>query len=116
MNPQQGKVVFADIPRSKRAADLYKSVTGSTEWPIPVGDAEGVLGYLNDEDTARKLRAALLAPRPAEALAASLPLCSPAELRVRTTCHIGIMHTRRLQNLLMCAVVRWPRCFVQDKV
>lgn len=93
MNPDQGKVVFADVPSSKRAADLYKSVTGHTEWPIPVGDAEGVLGYLGDEETAGKLRAALLASRPAGALAASLPLGSPADLRVRVTCHSKRWHS-----------------------
>ena len=83
VNPHQGEVVFADVPRSKHAAELYKSITGHTEWPILVSDAEGVLGRLSDEETAGKLRGALIASRPADALPASLPLGSSADLRVR---------------------------------
>jgi hypothetical protein len=77
VNPTK-KVVIA-IPKTKLMIDLYKRITESSHYEIPIGEAEHVLGPLSDAETATTLRGAPVAARPADALAARAPLqVSPA--------------------------------------
>lgn len=83
VNPPQPKVVFAQPPRSRRAAQLYNDITGRSEWPLPVGEAEGVLCHLSDEELAGKLRATLVSSPSHASLASLLDTPTTRELKVR---------------------------------
>ncbi|KAK9916292.1 hypothetical protein WJX75_000969 [Coccomyxa subellipsoidea] len=96
VDPMSSAKIKMEMPRTPEAARLWKHVTKMSEYPIPIGDAEDVLGPQEEGETARMLRQALTSRKPAAALHEAITLDLPANLQEELSQQLPVQRERSI--------------------